>query len=216
MNGQIGSVGSSTAGLETDLPVTPPEAQTVLLVDDDFNFTAGLKRALRGEPYSLETAPDAAVAQRVLSSKSVDLVVSDECMPGLAGTKFLAQIKEDYPEIIRIMLTGTANADVAIRAINDGEVFRFFVKPCNTYELAATIRDALKQKSLMDATRQLLATVRAQGAIIAELEQKTPGITNIERDVTGAIVADETPLDLDTLLKEVTDELDAAERRRTA
>jgi two-component system probable response regulator PhcQ len=73
----------------------------------------------------------------------VDVVISDEKMPGMSGSEFLSLVRQEYPDTIRIILTGYGSLESAIRAINEGEIYRLFTKPCNVIDLAITIRLAL-------------------------------------------------------------------------
>ena len=120
---------------------------TVLLVDDDPNILHGLARVLRNQPYELYTARSADEAMALLKAWNVDVIVSDEQMPGISGSDLLAWVAENYPDVMRIVLTGHATAETAIRAINEGDVYHFFTKPCDEVELALTIRKALEQKA---------------------------------------------------------------------
>ena len=117
--------------------------KVVLLVDDDMNLLRSLARTLHHQPYRINTATCAEEAMDILKAHSVDLIVSDEQMPGISGTTFLVWVTEHFPRIPRIMLTGQPSIDSAMRAINDGGVYRFFTKPCDTAELAYTIREGL-------------------------------------------------------------------------
>ncbi len=76
-----------------------------------------------------------------------NVIVTDEQMPGLSGTELLAWVAGHYPEAIRILLTGHASVDTAIRAINEATVYKFFIKPCKEFDLAMAIRRALEQKN---------------------------------------------------------------------
>jgi two-component system probable response regulator PhcQ len=188
---------------------------TVLLVDDDPRILQALKRVFHREPYDVLVASGGEPALRVLAVRPVDVVVSDEDMPGMSGMEFLGQVRAQYPETTRMVLTGHACFEVAMRAINQGEVYRFFTKPCNAAEIGAAIREALQQKDLFAKSRRLLHTVRRQSAFMEELERTVPGISCVTRDQTGAIVIDEAriPTDLAALLAEVEAELDAADAR---
>jgi DNA-binding NtrC family response regulator len=186
---------------------------TVLLVDDDVSVLSGLRRALHREPYEVLVAESADAALARLAAFPVDVVISDESMPGMLGTELLAQSRIRYPETVRILLTGHSSLDVAIRAINEGEVYRFFTKPCNPVELAVTIRQALQQRELLRGSRRLLHAVRRQSAVIAELERQWEGLTRVERDHSGAILLSDVPTDTATLLEELQRELDTADQR---
>jgi len=129
----------------------------VLLVDDDENVLHGLARALRRQPYQLYTARSGEEAMSILKAHPVDVVVADEQMPGMSGSELLAWIARSYPEVMRIVLTGRATAETAIRAINEGAVYHFFTKPCHEVQLALTIRKALEEKEQEKGTSLILA-----------------------------------------------------------
>jgi len=119
---------------------------TVLIVDDEENFLHGLARALREQPYRLFTARRGDEAKYVLETRRVDVVVADENMPGMSGNDLLGWVAANYPDVTRILLTGYATAETAIRAINEGAVYQLFRKPCNAAHLAVAIRKALEER----------------------------------------------------------------------
>ena len=127
----------------------------VLLIDDDQYVLHALSRALRPQLYQLYTATSAVEAMLVLKGHPIDVLVSDEQMPGMRGTDLLIWAAEHYPDIVRIVLTGRATAETAIRAINAGHVYQFFTKPCNPSDLDAAIRKALQHKDLLEENRRL-------------------------------------------------------------
>ena len=118
-------------------------APIVLLVDDEPNLLHALTRALRQQPYRINTARSAEDAMDILKAHRVDLVVSDENMPGICGTRFLSWVADNFPKVTRIVLTGQPTVPSALRAINEGGVYRYFTKPCDVVELALAIRHGL-------------------------------------------------------------------------
>ena len=141
---------------------------TVLLVDDEPIVLVVLKRVLRDEPYEILTAGNAEEAAHVLGGAPVDLIVCDEEMPGMLGSEFLASVARDYPDTVRIMLTGHPTLPAALRAINAGRIYQFFTKPCNEIDLAIAMRHALVQKDLMVKSRELLEVTKRQFVLIDE------------------------------------------------
>ncbi|MCA9259680.1 MAG: response regulator [Planctomycetales bacterium] len=117
----------------------------VLLVDDDVNLLRGLVRVLHRQPYELLTARNAEEAMWIFKSQSIDLVVSDEYMPGMKGTDFLTWVSENFPGVVRILLTGQPSVAAAVSAINSGRVYRFLTKPCSDWDLAMTIQAGLEE-----------------------------------------------------------------------
>ncbi len=136
-------------------------AHKVLFVDDEPHVLAALRRTLRNEPYQVLCASSAAEALALMAETPVDVVVSDEQMPGMSGSELLAEVRRRYPDTVRMMLSGKATLEGAIRAINDGEIYRFFTKPCNELDLATTIRHALEQKDLVEENRRHAAELAA-------------------------------------------------------
>ena len=136
-------------------------SHTVLLVDDEDRLLNGLVRALRGQPYTVYTAKSGEEAKWILKSRAIDVVVSDEKMPGLSGTELLAWVAENRPEVVRIVLTGHATVKTAIQAINRSAVHRFFTKPCNEFELAVVLHKALEEKDRRRREHELLQLATA-------------------------------------------------------
>jgi len=185
----------------------------VLLVDDEPHVVEGLKRALRKEPYEIVSANSAEDALDLMKRETFDVVISDELMPGMPGSEFLAVVLQQYPDTVRIILTGHANLETALRAINQGQIYRFLTKPVNGSELTITIRQAIQHKALMSESRRLLRTVRQQHSVLEDLEKENPGITDVYRDETGAIILDENDGDIDVLIEEISNEVARNEMR---
>jgi two-component system probable response regulator PhcQ len=192
--------------------------QTVLLVDDDAQLLASLRRALRAEPYTLVVAESPAEALRLLASLPVDVVLTDQRMPGMSGAEFLARVRAQYPHVISIMLTGHADLATAIRAINAGEVYRLFTKPCDVGTLAVAIRQALQHRELVHQTRRLLDTLRrdappptdvASGSVASGDDPWRAATDPVVYEVHEA----DASVDLDELLREIEAELEDADRR---
>jgi two-component system probable response regulator PhcQ len=118
--------------------------------------------------------------------------VSDEQMPGMSGSEFLAIVRKQYPHTIRMILSGQASLEAAVRAINEGEVYRFFLKPCNPTDLILTIRQALTHKRLEEQSRRLLREFQKQAAVLAKLNHKGPDLLRLDTDEQGALVIDDS------------------------
>jgi two-component system, probable response regulator PhcQ len=164
---------------------------TVLLVDDEPNITQALQRALRKEPLHFLTASSASEAERILDSVHVDVIVSDEQMPGMPGSEFLSRARTRFPNTIRMVLTGQASLEAAVRAINEGGIYRFFLKPVNPADLAITLRQALEHKRLEEQGRRLLREFQRQADALARLKRASDTIMHVETDDQGAILIDE-------------------------
>jgi two-component system probable response regulator PhcQ len=164
---------------------------TILLVDDEPYVTQALQRLLRHEPYEVLSAISADKAQKILDSRHVDVVVSDEQMPGMSGSQFLCQVRKQFPHTIRMILSGQASLEAAVRAINEGEVYRFFLKPCNPTDLVFTIQQALSHKRLEEQSRRLLREFQRQAAMIENVKGRMPELMRLHMDDHGAVVVDE-------------------------
>jgi two-component system probable response regulator PhcQ len=178
---------------------------TILLVDDEPQVTDALKRALRREPYTFLTAVSASAAQQLLERHHVDVVISDEQMPGISGSQFLGSVRRQYPHTIRMILSGQASLEAAVRAINEGEVYRFFLKPCNPTDLVFTVQQALAHKRLEEQSRRLLREYQRQAATLVRIEHSNPGLLRLDTDDQGAVMVSETDAECDVkdLLAEI-------------
>jgi len=128
----------------------------VLLVDDELNVLQGFYRNLRSR-FPLEVALGADQAILAMEEHGpFGVVVSDMRMPGRSGVELLEEIKERWPECMRIMLTGDVGQDTAAEAVNRGMVFRFLRKPCSSEDLAMAIESGMRQYHLERAERELL------------------------------------------------------------
>ncbi len=142
----------------------------ILLVDDEPNVLSALKRQLRGE-YEVETSEDPALAILKINSKApFAAVISDFRMPKMNGIEFLKEVRKRSPETTRIMLTGYADLDNAIRAVNDGHVFRFLTKPCENEVLLANLKEGVDQYELVTGKRVLLEkTLKGSVELLGEI-----------------------------------------------
>jgi response regulator RpfG family c-di-GMP phosphodiesterase len=141
----------------------------ILCVDDEPRVLESLALNLR-KYCRLSTALNGPVALQVVDSPDPPVVVvSDMRMPEMDGATLLAQIRERSPDITRILLTGQADIDSAVAAVNHGQVFRFLTKPCAPQAFLAAVRDAIEQNRLVTAERVLLEqTLRGSIAALAE------------------------------------------------
>ncbi|MFQ5670103.1 MAG: EAL domain-containing protein [Acidobacteriota bacterium] len=134
----------------------------VLFVDDDARVTRAIRRSLRGQPYEILTANSAREALQELAKQEVAVIVSDEKMPEMHGSELLATVLERYPNTVRLILTGQANLDAAIDAINRAQVHRFLQKPCSPEDLAFWVCQALETRERRQRYEAWKATVDAE------------------------------------------------------
>ena len=132
---------------------------TVLCVDDEENILRALKRVLRKEDYNLLTAGSGEEGLKILTENTVQLVLSDQRMPEMNGTDFFAEIKDLYPDTIRIILSGYTEISSITESINKGHIYKFFLKPWNDENLKLEISKALEQYDLIQANKALTQTI---------------------------------------------------------
>lgn len=144
--------------------------ETLLFVDDEPNILQSMERQFR-KRFTTLTAESGDEALAILKKKgTVAVIVSDMRMPGMNGIQLLTQVKNLYPDTVRIMLTGNADQETAMKAVNTGEIFRFLTKPCATPVLITSIALALRQYRLLIAERELLnKTLKGSINMMSEL-----------------------------------------------
>lgn len=128
----------------------------ILCVDDDPNILQGFKRALRKdfEIYLAEGGEEGLAT--IAKEGPFAVIVSDMRMPGMDGVQFLLRVKQKAPDSVRIMLTGNADQQTAMDAVNEGNIFRFLTKPCSPEMLAKSLNAGIEQYRLITAEKQLL------------------------------------------------------------
>src|SRR5262249_37129192 len=120
---------------------------TLLVVDDEPDVRESL-RHLFHRRYRVLTAAGGPQALEVLGSEPVHVVLPDQRMPGMTGDQLLSQVRQRHPEVIRLLFTGYADIQAVTRAVNEGGIFRYILKPWDAYELEAIIGQAAGQYDL--------------------------------------------------------------------
>ena len=141
--------------------------RTLLLVDDEENILSSLRRLLRRDGYHIITANSAAEGMKRLTEHEVDVIVSDQRMPGMTGVEFLRQAKQLYPDTVRLVLSGYTELQSIIDAVNEGAIYRFLTKPWDDERLRRHIAEAFRQKGLADENRRLSGAVEAANGELA-------------------------------------------------
>jgi diguanylate cyclase (GGDEF)-like protein len=127
---------------------------TVLIIDDEEFILSSLNRLLRNE-FNVLIASSGQEGLVLMQSHEVHVVVSDQRMPGMIGVDFLAKVKGEFPDAIRMLLTGYSDIESVISAINTGNIYRYLVKPWNPDEFLSTIREACVKYDLIFQNRKL-------------------------------------------------------------
>jgi CheY-like chemotaxis protein len=144
--------------------------EKILFVDDEENILHSIKRELR-KRYDIDIATSGGEALETLKNKGpFAVIISDMRMPAMDGIQLLTTVKDTYPETVRLMLTGNADQETAIEAVNKGHIFRFLNKPCPTTTLVMAIALALRQYRLITAEKELLdKTLKGAITVLSEV-----------------------------------------------
>lgn len=149
---------------------------TVLIVDDDVSLLDSLQRSLHQAPYRILTESDPLRALEIIGREGVAVLVTDELMPGLTGVELLTSVREHFPRVVGVMLSGQATVAGLVHAINDGWLFRFLIKPCRAQEVDRCIRHALAQFLVLEQCRRLVPQVRHQTRMLDFIREYHPEV----------------------------------------
>jgi EAL domain-containing protein (putative c-di-GMP-specific phosphodiesterase class I)/FixJ family two-component response regulator len=141
------------------------DQRTLLLVDDEPSICAALIRMLRRDGYRILAAASGREGLEVLALNSVQVIISDQRMPGMSGTEFLNTVKQLYPDTVRIILSGYTDLNVVTESVNRGAVFKFLTKPWDDDLLREQVRDAFRRYSPNRVTESELAPKSADGGV---------------------------------------------------
>ncbi len=164
----------------------------ILCVDDDANILAGYQRNLRRQ-FTIETALGGEQGLALIDKQGpYAVIVADMQMPGMNGVEFLIAAQEKTPDTIRVMLTGNADQQTAVDAINQGRIFQFLNKPCSPEALAQALTAGLKQYRLITAEKELLektlsGSVKMLTEILSITEPQSFGRANMLRDYSRLV-----------------------------
>ncbi len=143
----------------------------ILFVDDETNVLKALRRLFHNEAYVAYFASSGAEGLEILRKNAVDLIISDMRMPEMNGAEFLSQVFMHWPETIRILLTGYADLQSTIDAVNKGRIYNYCNKPWHDDELKLLVRNALEQKRLREQRDRLSEIVLQQNTALKELNE---------------------------------------------
>ncbi len=141
-----------------------PIPPSLLLVDDEAFILNALKRLLRRDGYHILTAESGQQGLEVLATTPVDVIVSDQRMPGMTGVEFLREARKRSPDTVRIVLSGYTELQSVTDAINEGAVYKFLTKPWDDEHLRANIADAFRQRSMASENQRLHAQLESTHA----------------------------------------------------
>ncbi|MCF8152157.1 MAG: response regulator [Burkholderiaceae bacterium] len=171
---------NDTSDSEQDAAPRP----TLLVVDDEDGILSSLKRLLRREAYQVLTANSGQAGLDELARCPVDVIVSDQRMPGMSGVEFLRQAKELYPDTVRMVLSGYADLQSITDAINEGAIYKFLSKPWDDEMLKAEIDEAFRRKALKDENKRLSEQVRMANAELVRLNAQLQDALAVQQQRT--------------------------------
>ncbi|WP_412480337.1 HD domain-containing phosphohydrolase [Azonexus sp. IMCC34839] len=155
---------------------TNENVATLLFVDDEPGILSALRRLFRPHGYRILTAESGQEGLELLEGERVDLVISDMRMPEMDGATFLKAVRERWPGVMRVLLTGYADISSTVAAINQGEIYRYIAKPWDDNEIVTIVREALERQRLEAENRRLLTLTQQQNeelrVLNTSLEQK--------------------------------------------
>ncbi|MFQ5670109.1 MAG: ATPase, T2SS/T4P/T4SS family [Acidobacteriota bacterium] len=166
------------------VPESGPKTFTLLFVDDEPQMLSGLRRVFHRENYKILTATSGQEALELMEAHPVQLILTDHRMPGMLGCELLTRIKQRWPETIRIMLTGHADVQAIMGAVNEGAVYKFMTKPCDDHDLRLTIALALEQYALLQENKQLKEITKQQHKKI----KKYSSVFDEARGILGTVL----------------------------
>lgn len=149
------------------------ERGQLLVIDDEEEILKALSRQFRRK-HDVYTAQSADHGLRIMTEVPIQVIISDQRMPGMNGVEFFNRVKNDYPDAIRLLLTGYADIQAVVAAINDGNVFRYIPKPWDPIELETIVNEAFQRYRLIVQNRQLLIELQSANTLLEKrVEERT-------------------------------------------
>ncbi|MEI8196033.1 MAG: response regulator, partial [Phycisphaerae bacterium] len=162
---------TDSAVLQAPMSEAPRRCHTLLVVDDEADVVRSVRDLFRLD-YHVLTTTSVDEAIRLMEQEEVHVVMTDQRMPGMTGVEFLAHVKGDYPDAIRLLFTGYADLRAVIDAINRGNVFRYITKPWDPDELQTIIREAMERYDLIVERKKLTADLQITNHQLKEANQE--------------------------------------------
>ena len=158
---------------------------TVLFVDDEPNILRALVRLFHGDHLNILTASSGDEAFEIIRNNKVQVLVTDNIMPGMQGVELVRKVRDISPDTLRIILSGHSNMDAVLNAVNESEVFRFVLKPWTDSDLKATVHIALAQYGLQDDIVNLKRELEERDRLLKYLQNHFPDLFSSLPDRPG-------------------------------
>jgi len=160
---------ASNTDAASPAPTWDPATVKILCVDDEPNVLSALRRMFMLEGCTISIADSGAAALQAMANDRFDVIISDMQMPEMNGAQLLQQVREQWPDTMRLLLTGTADLANAVAAINQGEIYRYISKPWNDDELLGVVKSAVELASLAQERERLTALTQAQNKALEDM-----------------------------------------------
>ncbi len=165
-----------------EMNVTDVISHNLLVIDDEPSILSALKRQFRRN-YQVYIANSAEEGLELMKTYEIQVIISDQRMPGMNGTAFFDQVKTNYPYAIRLLLTGYADIQAVIEAINDGNIYRYITKPWDPAELDTIVRGAFERHDLIVRNEELMAKLQqANVDLESKVQSRTAQLVELNKD----------------------------------
>lgn len=154
----------------------------LLVIDDEPAILSSLRRQFRRN-YQVHLASSAEEGLEVMKEYPIQVIISDQRMPGMKGSEFFDQVKNDFPDATRLLLTGYSDIQAVIEAINDGNIYRYITKPWDPVELDTIVREAFERHDLIYDNKELLERLKeANRDLEKRVEARTAELTELNKE----------------------------------
>ncbi|KAB8330649.1 response regulator [Scytonema tolypothrichoides VB-61278] len=171
------------------ITIEKPKKQKILVVDDEQDNLDLLYRTFRRDFDVLKADSGMSALQVLATQGEVAVIISDQRMPQMKGTEFLRQTVPQFPDTVRIILTGFTDIGDLVEAINTGQVYKYMTKPWNPEELKAVVQQAAQSYDLLKQRTEELQRAHAQMALLSVLVQVTQESTRLETTLNSIVRA---------------------------
>ncbi|MEN6422785.1 MAG: HD domain-containing phosphohydrolase [Smithella sp.] len=170
---KVGKFCNDGSGKDIKLSEDSIYRHSILIVDDEDSILNAFKRILADEDYEVHVARSGSEGLSKLRSspKPYSLIISDQRMPEMSGVQFFAQARNIFPDAVRILLTGYADSDAIIEAINKGGVHLYFTKPWHEEEILLHIKQSLSKVEIMAENKRLVDVIKEKNRELTELNK---------------------------------------------
>jgi signal transduction histidine kinase len=163
------------------------QSRHLLVVDDEEEILKALRRQFRRN-YVVHIATSAEEGLKIMTENPIQVIISDQRMPGMQGAEFFGKVKTEFPDAVRLLLTGYADIQAVIAAINDGNIFRYVTKPWDPVELDTIVREAFERYDLIVQNRKLMIELQAANTLLEQrVRERTTELEAMNASLTTMV-----------------------------